>query len=98
LTVAENLRFAGLLQNLPPRIIAERSDELLELFGLQERRNTPVAALSGGLRRALDIVRGVLHQPRVLFLDEPTIGLDLPNRRRIWRFIEKLREHTSTNR
>ena len=95
LTVAENLRFAGLLQNLPPRIIAERSDELLELFGLQERRNTPVAALSGGLRRALDIVRGVLHQPKVLFLDEPTIGLDLPNRRRIWRFIEKLRAHTS---
>ena len=95
LTVAENLRFAGLLQNLPPRTIRERSDELLELFGLQERRNTPVAALSGGLRRALDIVRGVLHQPRVLFLDEPTIGLDLPNRRRIWRFIEKLRAHTS---
>jgi ABC-2 type transport system ATP-binding protein len=47
------------------------------------------------MRRALDIVRGVLHQPRVLFLDEPTIGLDLPNRRRIWRFIEKLRVHTS---
>jgi len=95
LTVAENLRFAGLLQNLPPRVIAERSSELLELFGLQEQRAKPVAALSGGMRRALDIVRGVLHQPRVLFLDEPTIGLDLPNRRRIWRFIEKLRMHTA---
>jgi ABC-2 type transport system ATP-binding protein len=47
------------------------------------------------MRRALDIVRGVLHQPRVLFLDEPTIGLDLPNRRRIWRFIDKLRARTS---
>jgi ABC-2 type transport system ATP-binding protein len=95
LTVAENLRFAGLLQNMPPKLIAERSAELIELFGLQEQRTKPVATLSGGMRRALDIVRGVLHQPRVLFLDEPTIGLDLPNRRRIWRFIEKLRVHTS---
>ncbi len=95
LTVAENLRFAGLLQNLPPRIISERSRELLELFGLNQHRATPVAALSGGMRRALDIVRGVLHQPKVLFLDEPTIGLDIPNRRRIWRFIENLRVHTS---
>ena len=95
LTVAENLRFAGLLQNLPVRTIAERSRELLELFGLNEHRGTPVAALSGGMRRALDIVRGVLHQPRVLFLDEPTIGLDPPNRRRIWRFIDRLRAHTA---
>jgi ABC-2 type transport system ATP-binding protein len=95
LTVAENLRFAGLLLDLPAKIIAERSGELLELFGLQEHRKAPVATLSGGMRRALDIVRGVLHQPRVLFLDEPTIGLDLPNRRRIWRFIDKLRARTS---
>jgi ABC-2 type transport system ATP-binding protein len=95
LTVAENLRFAGLLQNMPPKIITERSVELLDLFGLQEHRAKPVATLSGGMRRALDIVRGVLHQPKVLFLDEPTIGLDLPNRRRIWRFIEKLRSHTA---
>lgn len=95
LTVAENLRFAGLLQNMPLKLIAERSAELIELFGLHEHRTKPVATLSGGMRRALDIVRGVLHQPRVLFLDEPTIGLDLPNRRRIWRFIEKLRAHTS---
>lgn len=95
LTVAENLRFAGLLQNMPPKIISIRSQELLELFGLQEHRNKAVATLSGGMRRALDIVRGVLHQPRVLFLDEPTIGLDLPNRRRIWRFIANLRAHTA---
>jgi ABC-2 type transport system ATP-binding protein len=95
LTVAENLRFAGLLLDLPPKIIAERTGELLELFGLQEHRKAPVATLSGGMRRALDIVRGVLHHPRVLFLDEPTIGLDLPNRRRIWRFIDRLRVHTS---
>ena len=94
LTVAENLRFAGLLHDLPPRLIEERSRELLELFDLTERRHQPVAALSGGMRRALDIVRGVLHQPRCLLLDEPTIRLDLPNRRRIWRLIERLRART----
>jgi ABC-2 type transport system ATP-binding protein len=94
LTVAENLRFAGLLYNLPARTITERTGELLELFGMSDQRNKAVAALSGGMRRALDIVRGVLHEPRVLFLDEPTIGLDLPNRRRIWRFIERLRART----
>jgi ABC-2 type transport system ATP-binding protein len=94
LTVAQNLRFAGLLHDLPPRVIEARSRELLELFDLAERRNQPVGALSGGMRRALDIVRGVLHEPRCLLLDEPTIGLDLPNRRRIWRFIERLRART----
>ena len=96
LTVAQNLRFAGLLHDLAPRVIEARSRELLELFDLSERRDQPVGALSGGMRRALDIVRGVLHQPRCLLLDEPTIGLDLPNRRRIWRFIERLRARTGT--
>ena len=94
LTVAQNLRFARLLYNLAPRVIEPRAGALLELFGLSDQRNKPVAALSGGMRRALDIVRGVLHEPQILFLDEPTIGLDLPNRRRIWRFIEQLRART----
>ncbi len=94
LSVSENLRFAGLLYDLAPSTIEERSRELLELFGLNDKRNRPVGALSGGMRRALDIVRGVIHRPRILFLDEPTIGLDLPNRRAIWRFIERLRAST----
>jgi len=94
LTVRENLRFAGRLYNLAPKVSDQRSAELLELFEMTDRRDKPVATLSGGMRRALDIVRGVLHEPRVLFLDEPTIGLDLPNRRRIWRFIEGLRART----
>ncbi len=55
------------------------------------KRSVIVLALSGGQRRAVDIARGVLHKPKVLFLDEPTIGLDLPNRRAIWRFVEQLR-------
>jgi len=94
LSIAENLRFAGLLYNLRPRVIEDRSAELLALFGLADKRNRPVGSLSGGMRRALDIVRGVIHHPRILFLDEPTIGLDLPNRRKIWRFIENLRAQT----
>ena len=91
LTVDENLRFAGMLRNLPRATIRQRSDELLALFNLSERRHVKVATLSGGMRRALDIARGVLHRPRVLFLDEPTLGLDVPSRRGIWRFIEQLR-------
>ncbi|MGH8716381.1 MAG: ABC transporter ATP-binding protein [Burkholderiales bacterium] len=91
LSVAENLRFAGLLHNLPVVQINERSSELLKLFSLEEKRNQPVGELSGGQRRALDIARGVIHRPQILFLDEPTIGLDVPNRRNIWRFIERLR-------
>ena len=94
LSIAENLRFAGLLYDLPAKVIEERSAELLALFGLEDKRNRPVGSLSGGMRRALDIVRGVIHHPKVLFLDEPTIGLDLPNRRKIWRFIENLRAQT----
>jgi ABC-2 type transport system ATP-binding protein len=91
LSAAENLRFAGLLNGLSRAEIARRSGELLEIFGLTDRRDSPVASLSGGMRRALDIARGVIHRPQILFLDEPTIGLDLPNRRAIWRYIAQLR-------
>lgn len=94
LSVAENLRFAGLLYNLTMAEIRSRSNELLELFGLTEKRDIPVAELSGGMRRALDIARGIIHRPRILFLDEPTIGLDVPSRRKIWRFIGQLRART----
>lgn len=91
LTVAGNLRFAGMLNGLARAEIKRRSAELLELFGLSAKRDQPVAALSGGMRRSLDIARGVIHRPQILFLDEPTIGLDLPNRRAIWRYIAQLR-------
>lgn len=92
LTVEENLFFAGALYGLSRSVIMERSAELLSLFDLEGKRQTLVGALSGGMRRALDIARGVLHRPRVLFLDEPTIGLDIINRRGIWRFIGRLRQ------
>lgn len=91
LTVDENLELTAALHNIPLRLARPRIDELLELFGLREKRGTPAGSLSGGMRRALDIIRGVLHRPQILFLDEPTIGLDVLNRRAIWRYIEQLR-------
>lgn len=91
LSVAENLRFAGMLNGLSRAKIKQRGSELLEIFGLDDKLDTPVGALSGGMRRSLDIARGLIHQPDILFLDEPTIGLDLPNRRAIWRHIAQLR-------
>lgn len=94
LSVEENLRFAGRLHDLAAADIRRRSDDLLALFGLSAKRRQSVAQLSGGMRRALDIARGVIHYPRILFLDEPTIGLDVPNRRAIWRFIARLRAET----
>jgi len=92
LSAAENLRFAGRLNGLRSTEIERRSGELLALFGLEQHRHAPVSALSGGMRRALDIARGVIHRPRILFLDEPTSGLDLLNRRAIWRHIADLRK------
>lgn len=92
MTVDENLQFAAALYKLPPKQANQRIEELLAIFGLQNKRHMKLVALSGGQRRAVDIARGVLHKPQVLFLDEPTIGLDLPNRRAIWRFVEQLRK------
>ncbi len=91
MTIDQNLQFAAALYNLTPADANKRIDALLSIFGLQEKRDQKLLSLSGGQRRAVDIARGVLHQPKVLFLDEPTIGLDLPNRRAIWRFVEQLR-------
>jgi ABC-2 type transport system ATP-binding protein len=96
LTVGDNLRFAGALYDLPADQVARRSQELLALFELEGRRATPVAALSGGMRRAVDIARGMLHQPSVLLLDEPTTGLDLGNRRSVWRHLERARREQRT--
>ncbi len=92
LTVEENLRFAARLWNLPGRVVTPRIDQLLGQFGLAERRRDPVRTLSGGMRRAVDIARGILHEPRVLFLDEPTAGLDPRARRSLWALIRRLRE------
>jgi ABC-2 type transport system ATP-binding protein len=91
LTVEETLAFAGAIRGLPRRVSRQRAEAMLALFRLDATRRARVATLSGGTRRAVDIARSVIHRPRILFLDEPTLGLDVPNRRRIWDHIARLR-------
>jgi ABC-2 type transport system ATP-binding protein len=92
LTADQNLRFHAYAYGVPRSVWEPRSDQLLELMGLSERRDHTVRMFSGGMKRRLEIVRGLLHQPRVLFLDEPTLGLDPQTRHLIWEYILDLRE------
>ena len=91
LSVLENLRFAARLWDLPARVAGPRIETLLDQFDLAARRDVSVRALSGGQRRAADIARGLLAEPRLLFLDEPTAGLDPHARRSLWESIHRLR-------
>jgi ABC-2 type transport system ATP-binding protein len=91
LSVVENLRFAARLWDLPARVAEPRITALLEQFGLAPRRDVLVRTLSGGQRRSADIARGLLPEPRALFLDEPTAGLDPHARRALWDSIHRLR-------
>jgi ABC-2 type transport system ATP-binding protein len=93
LTVRENLSVQGKMYGLSGRTLRERIELRLRQVGLWERRNQIARQLSGGMRRRLEIARGVLHSPRVLFLDEPTTGLDPQSRRAIWDMFDDLREH-----
>jgi ABC-2 type transport system ATP-binding protein len=90
LTAYENMDFHGLLYSVSRRDRAERIERLLKLFELWERRNDMVKQFSGGMRRRLEIARGLLHTPRILFLDEPTLGLDPQTRNQLWTHITAL--------
>lgn len=90
LTGLENLRLHAMWYGVPKEIRKKRIDEVLELVGLQSRRNSLVKTYSGGMRRRLELARGLLHLPNVLFLDEPTLGLDPQTREHIWEYIEKM--------
>jgi ABC-2 type transport system ATP-binding protein len=90
LSAEENLRLAGRLYGLGGADLSHRIDEVLGLFGLDDRRHDHVRTFSGGMRRVVDLARGILHRPTVLFLDEPTLGLDPVNRQRVWGFLERL--------
>ena len=96
LTAGENLRLAGRLYGLSGAERQSRIDEVLELFELEPRRHDCVRTFSGGMRRLVDLARGILHRPDVLFLDEPTLGLDPVNRRRVWKFLERLAAEEGT--
>ncbi len=92
LTAYENLKFHAYLYNLDSKLAEKRIDEMLSVVELQGRKHDLVKYFSGGMKRRLEIARGLLHYPRVLFLDEPTIGLDPQTRNTIWDFISTLRK------
>ncbi len=92
LTAWENLLIHAVLYDVPNRERAGRTREVLNLVELYERRNDLVKTFSGGMKRRLEIARGLLHRPRVLFLDEPTLGLDPQTRHRLWDYVLALRE------
>jgi ABC-2 type transport system ATP-binding protein len=91
LTAEENLRFHAQLYRVPRSQIQRRLDEVLEMVELSDRRHGLVRTFSGGMKRRLEIARGLMHSPQVLFLDEPTVGLDPQTRSHIWSYIDELR-------
>jgi ABC-2 type transport system ATP-binding protein len=92
LTASENMDLHGALYHVPRKIRHERTEMLLRLFELWDRRNHPVKQFSGGMRRRLEIARGLLHRPRIIFLDEPTLGLDPQTRNQLWTHVKRLNE------
>lgn len=95
LTAEQNLRFHAYAYNIPREIREKRIGEVLELVELADRRQSKVRTFSGGMKRRLEIARGLLHSPHILFLDEPTLGLDPQTRRHIWDYILALRKQSN---
>lgn len=92
LTAWENMEIHAVLYHVPRKIGRQRAEELLKLFELWERRNEQVKKFSGGMKRRLEIARGFLHTPRILFLDEPTLGLDPQSRNQLWNHVRRVNE------
>ena len=90
LTAYENMEFHGVLYGVPRQLRVERIEELLKYVDLWERKNSQVKTFSGGMKRRLEIARGLLHHPKIFFLDEPTLGLDPQTRNHIWSYIKNL--------
>jgi ABC-2 type transport system ATP-binding protein len=96
LTALENMDFHARVYNVPASVRKERIEQVLKMVELWERRRDIVKTFSGGMKRRLEIARGLIHRPKVLFLDEPTLGLDPQTRHRLWDFILGLRETEGT--
>jgi ABC-2 type transport system ATP-binding protein len=92
LTAAQNLQLHAELYGVQSDLVVPRMRQVMEMVGLWDRKDSVVGTFSGGMRRRLEIARGLMHSPRVLFLDEPTIGLDPQTRRSIWTYIRELKE------
>jgi ABC-2 type transport system ATP-binding protein len=92
LTAEENMELHGVLYHVPRKVRHERAEMLLNLFELWDRRLTLVKKFSGGMKRRLEIARGFLHTPKILFLDEPTLGLDPQSRNQLWNHVKRLNE------
>ncbi|HLQ53313.1 MAG TPA: ATP-binding cassette domain-containing protein [Streptosporangiaceae bacterium] len=91
LTAAQNLRFHAELYGVPRAAVAPRMRQVMDMVDLWDRKDSLVSTFSGGMQRRLEIARGLLHAPRVLFLDEPTVGLDPQTRSSIWKYINELK-------
>jgi ABC-2 type transport system ATP-binding protein len=92
LSAEENMELHGIFYHVPRKLRLERTEQLLRLFELWERRKDRVKVFSGGMRRRLEIARGLLHTPKILFLDEPTLGLDPQTRNQLWTHVKSLNE------
>jgi ABC-2 type transport system ATP-binding protein len=92
----ENLQLHSMLYGVPRREIKSRIEGMLALVGLSERGDDRVRTYSGGMRRRLEIARGLIHEPRILFLDEPTLGLDPASRQAVWGYLRELRRRAGT--
>jgi ABC-2 type transport system ATP-binding protein len=92
LTAKENMEIHGVLYHVPHKVRKQRTEELLKLFELWDRRDEQVKKFSGGMKRRLEIARGFLHTPKILFLDEPTLGLDPQSRNQLWTHVKKVNE------
>jgi ABC-2 type transport system ATP-binding protein len=90
LTAWENMEFHGVLYSVPKKIRRERIEELLKFVELWERKDDFVKNFSGGMKRRLEVARGLLHHPKILFLDEPTLGLDPQTRNHLWNYLKNL--------
>src|SRR5947207_3954609 len=92
LTAFENMQLHAVLYGLDKKTMMQRTEELVQLVELWDRRKSMVKTFSGGMKRRLEIARGLLHHPKILFLDEPTLGLDAQTRNLLWNYVGKLNE------